>query len=296
MNPTQRILVLCCLFSLVLLGQAVGQSGVSSSNNICQYLSVADAERVTGIDILRQEVAKDGNCNFIVWVKKSRQSLRSHEEIFIRLGFFPELQHPRDVEAAKKSLQKERKQALAKGGTDVGELIVDVPHVGDRAFYHQSPLGALIWTHQGKGFSLTLESGLLTLDQPELAMLAKIVNIKGQNCLSYEPSRVELSGKMKRVVFPGPPEYEDVAKGDRPEVRWVLYLAKTICVDEDKKQELPLVDDTGEVGLLLEPEQYKGYKKFLNQQVIISGSLFTVPESPHYHTEVSLKVAKIRKK
>jgi hypothetical protein len=36
-------------------------------------------------------------------------------------------------------------------------------------------------------------------------------------CLKYEPEVVELKGKVKRVVFPGRPNYESVKAGDEPE-------------------------------------------------------------------------------
>src|SRR5262245_47035155 len=51
-------------------------------------------------------------------------------------------------------------------------------------------------------------------------------------CLKYEPTVVRLTGTFVRKTFPGPPEYEDVRKGDRPEIYWLLRLPSPICVDE----------------------------------------------------------------
>ena len=38
------------------------------------------------------------------------------------------------------------------------------------------------------------------------------------DCLKYEPVTVSISGVVRRQEFPGPPNYEDVNAGDRPEV------------------------------------------------------------------------------
>ncbi len=40
-------------------------------------------------------------------------------------------------------------------------------------------------------------------------------------CLSYEPNIVTLSGTLVRKTFPGPPNYESVKKGDKPESKLV---------------------------------------------------------------------------
>ena len=65
-----------------------------------------------------------------------------------------------------------------------------------------------------------------------LFALAGGVGLTAQDpCLRYEPAISELTGTIKRVVFPGPPNYESVTRGDKPETCWVLYLPKKVCVD-----------------------------------------------------------------
>jgi hypothetical protein len=43
-----------------------------------------------------------------------------------------------------------------------------------------------------------------------------------------------LSGELQYVLFPGPPNYEDVQKGDTPEPTYVLKLDHAICIDGDE--------------------------------------------------------------
>jgi hypothetical protein len=50
-------------------------------------------------------------------------------------------------------------------------------------------------------------------------------------CLKYKPTTIELTGTIKAVTFPGPPNYRSVKEGDKPEQYWILYLPKPICVD-----------------------------------------------------------------
>src|SRR5438309_11829766 len=55
-------------------------------------------------------------------------------------------------------------------------------------------------------------------------------------CLFYEPAVVQLTGTLIHKVYPGPPDYQDLRRGDAPEVLWLLSLAVPICVDQDKVQ------------------------------------------------------------
>ena len=43
----------------------------------------------------------------------------------------------------------------------------------------------------------------------------------------------ELSGKLAYVMFAGPPNYEDVQKGDMPEPAYILKLSRKICITDD---------------------------------------------------------------
>lgn len=116
-----------------------------------------------------------------------------------------------------------------------------------------------------------------------------------QRCLSYEPNKVTLNGRIKREIFAGPPNYESIAKGDKSEAIWVLHLAKPICLKArgDWKEEKNVAD----VQLVF-PEgerQYTRHKLLVGRKVVIVGSLFHA-HTGHHHTKVLLTVTGLRRK
>jgi hypothetical protein len=115
----------------------------------------------------------------------------------------------------------------------------------------------------------------------------------GSQCLDYEPSIVELTGTIKRVVFPGRPNYESVKEGDEPEIYWVLYLDVAICVNGDPKSGFNTAES--EIKLLqLLIGNYDKYRHLLGQKVTVKGML-THSFTGHHHTPVMLGVKDIGK-
>jgi hypothetical protein len=110
-------------------------------------------------------------------------------------------------------------------------------------------------------------------------------------CLSYEPVVVHVHGTLIRKTFPGPPNYEDIRKGDAAETFWFLRLGSPICVNEDKSEpELnPSQKDIRRVQLVLEAGAYDKYKALLGQRVVATGTLFG-SHTGHHHTPVLLTV------
>ena len=51
-------------------------------------------------------------------------------------------------------------------------------------------------------------------------------------CLDYGP--IQLSGRLVRQTYAGPPDFESVTKGDRPIVIYVLQLDSTLCVADSR--------------------------------------------------------------
>src|ERR1700737_3235859 len=104
--------------------------------------------------------------------------------------------------------------------------------------------------------------------------------VAGQ-CLEYEPKVVSLSGTLARETHPGPPNYESIRRGDKPETIWILRLSKPICVpgvDDISIRE----DNQTEVQLALEPEQFKKYRRLIGQRVVVTGKLFHA-HTGHHH-------------
>jgi hypothetical protein len=113
-------------------------------------------------------------------------------------------------------------------------------------------------------------------------------------CLSYEPSEVNVTGSLIRKTFAGPPNYESVRKGDRPETYWLLKLSGPVCVSEDKADPdlNPSQAFITQIQLVLDPELYKSEKPLVGSKVVARGTLFGA-HTGHHHTPVLLSVKSI---
>jgi hypothetical protein len=113
-------------------------------------------------------------------------------------------------------------------------------------------------------------------------------------CQSYKPAVIELHGTMVRKTFPGPPNYDDIHKGDRAETYWLLKLDSPVCVDEGKvSPDLnPAQKDIHTVQLVLDEDGYKKYRRLVGKRVVTTGSLFG-EITAHHHTPVLLQVKSI---
>jgi len=111
-------------------------------------------------------------------------------------------------------------------------------------------------------------------------------------CVEYEPKIVTLSGPLVRETHAGPPNYESIRRGDKPETIWVLRLSKPICVtgiDDINVRE----DNQREVQLVLEAEQFKKFRKLVGQRVVVTGKLFHA-HTGHHHKALLISVGDIK--
>jgi hypothetical protein len=103
---------------------------------------------------------------------------------------------------------------------------------------------------------------------------------------------VELSGTVKEVTFPGPPNYEDVKKGDRPETYWILVLNKPVCLAADPKEPMNVAEArVTDVQLII--RDYAKYEHFLGKQVVANGLLMH-KFTGHHHALVLLQVTEMQ--
>ena len=116
----------------------------------------------------------------------------------------------------------------------------------------------------------------------------------------YQPEKVTLTGKLFLKTFPGPPNYESIKRGDRPERAWYLKLDKKIDVllnknipamgnDEDERN-IELL----QLAISYQKKEFKGFeKKFpVGSRVKMSGTLFRM-FTGHHHTRVLLDLEKL---
>ncbi len=116
-------------------------------------------------------------------------------------------------------------------------------------------------------------------------LIAAVLNQVGP-CVSFEPATVELSGKLVRRVFPGPPNYEDVKKGDAAEQGFYLELEKPICASGGKWPEHGTVT-SARIQLVLDDAGYDRLRPSLNRRVKVKGSLFP-SLTGHHHAPLLL--------
>ena len=55
------------------------------------------------------------------------------------------------------------------------------------------------------------------------------------SCYHYRPAAVSLTGRLIQRTLPGPPNYQSIARGDRPQVVDLLILDAPICTIADYK-------------------------------------------------------------
>jgi len=110
-----------------------------------------------------------------------------------------------------------------------------------------------------------------------------------KSCLSLEPTKVRLEGNIKRAKFN---ISEDPDK--QPEVYWILYLPKSVCVEKGENEFLDKDLIVDKIQLVFEGDGYKRYHGLVNKNVLASGKLFSA-HTAHHHTPVLLIVDKFDK-
>src|SRR6266567_650521 len=114
------------------------------------------------------------------------------------------------------------------------------------------------------------------------------------SCLKYKPQVVELKGTLKQGVFPGPPKFRSIQKGDTPETYWVLALAQELCVQGDPGDELNTETEDNVRSFQLILDNYDKYRKLVGKSTVVKGMLIHA-FTGHHHTPVLLNVETIRK-
>jgi hypothetical protein len=115
--------------------------------------------------------------------------------------------------------------------------------------------------------------------------------------LQYEPSEVKVRGIIRRQIFPGAPNYEDITKGDEPELQWMLHLKQPVdvadCIPPDEiDRARKNVRQMQLVFHVLNNKTHDDFRDCLEKPVIVTGQLFGT-HTGHHRTDVLLKVRDI---
>ena len=112
-----------------------------------------------------------------------------------------------------------------------------------------------------------------------------------QTCLSFEPTVESIVGTLVRRTFPGPPNYEDVKRGDQAETGWYITLAQPVCFagtpgDEPNSKDFARVNF---VQLVLTHGEYKSDAELVGKHVRVTGTFFAA-QTGHHHAPVLVQV------
>ena len=115
-------------------------------------------------------------------------------------------------------------------------------------------------------------------------------------CLNYDPTVVTLTGTLSSHIFPGPPNYESIKRGDRKERAIILTLTTPACTTSNEPPQG--LDDAEknirEIQLVVtKSAHWKTVERRLGERVTITGTLFH-SHTGHHRTKVLLDVASIR--
>ena len=128
-------------------------------------------------------------------------------------------------------------------------------------------------------------SFIFILAATSVVALAQTSNDK--QCLAFEPTTVNLKGKLIRKAV--------VNASEQKENIWVLKLNNEICVAADANNEFnTAAERITEVQLVFSPDRLAKNRGLQNQNISIIGTLFG-GHTQHHFTRVLMMVAKVKK-
>jgi hypothetical protein len=104
-------------------------------------------------------------------------------------------------------------------------------------------------------------------------------------------------GTLNYRIFPGPPNYEDVKKGDKPEPAYIIKLDTPICAigDEflDSKETIDqiqlLMDDSSQSGRTL----WQSLRQMEGKRIAVSGKSGFGAQTGHHHAPLLMTLVGI---
>jgi hypothetical protein len=108
---------------------------------------------------------------------------------------------------------------------------------------------------------------------------------------SREP--VGLNGILRYLVFPGPPNFEDIRKGDAPERAYILALSDPICIESDEFGDP--VETIATVHLIPSGSIGDSMRSLINSRVFIRVTELMIANTAHHHAPLVADVIQISK-
>jgi len=119
-----------------------------------------------------------------------------------------------------------------------------------------------------------------------------------QRCIDSKlPQPIQLTGILTRKVFPGPPNFEDVRKGDRPEPGYILRLQQPICLTGDDFIEPDRLVERVQIFPDFTKQQDKALARELRgsvgKRVVVEGASPFGAQTGHHHAPILLSITRI---
>ncbi len=123
-----------------------------------------------------------------------------------------------------------------------------------------------------------------------------------QKCLNYGPT-VSLTGTLTSHVFPGPPNYESIKRGDSKETAIILKLDASMCTTDDglngfnvsvaniREMQLAIYNDDKKIN----DQEWKVVHERIGKRVVVTGTLYGA-HTGHHRTKVLIDVSHIDSK
>jgi len=124
-------------------------------------------------------------------------------------------------------------------------------------------------------------------------------SLAGAACIDVgQPDPLLFTGTLSYQVFPGPPNYEDIKKGDRPERAYILELDRSICAIGDQfldgkemfdRVQL-LTDDASATGRTAA----QGLQPLDGKRVVVSGKSGFGAQTGHHHAPLLMTLVSVK--
>lgn len=125
-------------------------------------------------------------------------------------------------------------------------------------------------------------------------LAAAIAALTAQGCLDLRGPDLDivLEGRLNRQVFPGPPNYESVRRGDRPERTYILNLQRPICLDDGGQFADPDERFTRVHVYTVDEALWPRIRAGLSRRVRVRGRAFAA-HTGHHHAPLVIAVREV---
>jgi hypothetical protein len=95
------------------------------------------------------------------------------------------------------------------------------------------------------------------------------------SCHHYRPASVSLTGRLFQRTLPGPPNYQSIARGDRPQVVDLLILEAPICTIADYKDSPNTDAFQGQDTIQVRKTEstWRDVRRLTGSRVVVTGTL-----------------------